>query len=1047
MMRWLVGNSLKIRFLVIASAAGLMYFGMGQLRKMPVDVFPEFAPPLVEIQTVCLGLSAAEVEALVTVPLEQALNGVPGLDIMRSKSVEQLSSVKMIFKPDTDLFRARQVVHERLLVMPTLPTWAAPPVVLPPLSALSRVMKIGVSSKSVSLIDLSMISYWTIRERLLRVPGVANVAIWGERLKMPQVQVVPELLKKHGVTLEEVMTATSDSLDVGMFMFSDGHYIGAGGWIDTPNQRLQVRHVLPLIYKTDELTTPDALGNMPVAVRNGKQLYLKDVAEIVVDHQPMAGDAIINDGPGLLLIVEKFPWGNTLQVTKGVEEALDALRPGLSNIDIDSTIFRPATFIEMSIDNLTRALLLGCLLVVLILASFLFDWRPALISCLAIPLSLMGAVIVLYLRGATINTMVLAGLVIAVGVVVDDAIIDIENIIRRLRQHRKEASKKSTARIILEASLEVRGAIIYATLIDAMTLLPVFFLTGLSGAFFRPLAISYALAVLASLLVALTVTPAMALILLRNAPLEHRGSPLVPWLQRKYETTLARIIRRPRAAYVTVAVTVLAGVVTWPLLGHSLLPSFKERDFLMHWLTKPGTSWPEMNRITIQASKELRSIPGVRNLGAHIGQALIMDEVVGINFGENWVSVDPSVDYDKTVAALQATVNGYPGLFRDVLTFLKERIREVLTGASQAIVVRIYGQDLDVLHSKGNDVKEALKGIDGIVDLHVELHENIPQIEVKLDLAKAQRYGLKPGDVRRAAAVLVAGEEAGDIHTPNKTYDVQVWSIPAARNTLTDIRKLLIDTPGGGHVQLQDVADVRITPTPNVIQHENLKRRLDVRANVRGRDLGSVVADVEARLQKVKFPREYYPELVGEYKERQAAQRSILIFSAVAAAGVFMFLFTSFQSGRLATLSFLTLPMALVGGVLGAYLGDGIISLGSLVGFLTVWGIAARNGIMMINHFQHLERYEGEAFGPALVLRGARERLSPILMTTLATALALVPLVIAGNLPGHEIEHPLAVVVLGGLVTSTLLNLFVVPSLYLRFGSSRKPDTSRPQLA
>jgi len=1045
MMRWILGTSLKFRFLVIAIAAGMMYFGIGQLKHMPVDVFPEFAPPLVEIQTISLGLPAAEVENLVTIPLEQALAGVPGLDVMRSKSVPDLSQVKMIFEPGTDLLLARQMVQERVqLVVPTLPTWAAPPVMLPPLSATSRCMKIGISSKTRSVIDLSMITYWTIRQRLLRVPGVANVAIWGERIQMMQVNVVPELLKKHEVTLDEVMEAVSGALDVGLLQFVDAHVIGTGGWVETPNQRLPVRHILPLIYKSDEVK-PDAMANVVVAVRNGKSLLLKDVAEVVIDHQPMVGEGIVNDGIGLMCIVEKFPWGNTLQVTKGVEAAIDALRPGLPDVDIDTAIFRPATFIEMSIDNLSMALFLGCLLVMLILGAFLFEWRTALISVVAIPLSLMAAMLVLYLKGVTINTMILAGLVIAVGVVVDDAIIDIENIMRRLRQYRKEGSTKSTARIILEGSLEVRGAIIYATLIDAMTLLPVFFMQGLSGAFFKPLALAYALAVLASLLVALTVTPAMAYILLRKAPLDHRGSPIVPWLQRSYEKVLARIIRTPRPAFIAVGVIVLAGLLIWPRLGHTLLPSFKERDFLMHWLTKPGTSWPEMQRISIQSAKELLAIPGVQNLGSHIGQALIMDEVVGMYFAEHWVSVDPKVDYDKTLEKIQTVVDGYPGIYRDVQTYLKERIREVLTGSSEAIVVRTYGYDLDTLRNRADKIKETLTGIPGITDLHVEFHEKIPQIQVKVDLEKAQKYGLKPGDVRRAAATIMAGEEVGDIHIGNRTYDVNVWSVPSARNNLTDIREMLIDKPGGGHVQLQEVADIRVAPTPNVVSHENHKRRLDVRANVKGRDLGSVVDDVEDRLETVEFPLGYFPEVVGEYKEREAAEDSMLAFSAIAALGVFIFLFTAFKSGRLATLSFLTLPSALVGGVLAVYLGDGNVSLGSLVGFLTVLGIAARNGIMMINHFQHLEKYEGETFGPGLVLRGARERLSPILMTTLATGLALVPLVVAGDLPGHEIEHPLAVVVLGGLVTSTLLNLFVVPSLYLRFGKSER--ASGPALA
>ncbi|MHC4800078.1 MAG: efflux RND transporter permease subunit, partial [Planctomycetota bacterium] len=597
MLRWIVGSSLKFRYLVIAIAAGMMYFGIGQLRNMPVDVFPEFAPPLVEIQTPCLGLSPAEVEALVTTPLEEALAGVPGLDVMRSKSVPQLSSVKMIFESGTDLLLARQMVQERVaLVVPALPTWASPPVMLPPLSATSRCMKIGISSDSLSVIDLSMITYWTIRQRLLRVPGVANVAIWGERLEMLQVQVVPELLHKHNVTLKEVMEATADALDVGMFTFSDGHHVGTGGWIDTPNQRLPIRHILPIVYKSDEVT-PDALANVIVAVRNGKPLLIGDLAEVVVDHQPMVGDAIINDGPGLLLIVEKFPWGNTLQVSRGVEEALDALRPGLPNIEIDHEIFRPATFIEMSINNLTTALIIASVLVVLILFAFLFEWRTALISCTAIPLSLMAGAIVLYLRGATINTMVLAGFVIALGAVVDDAIVDVENIVRRLRQYRKEGRGKSfasVARIILEASFEVRHAIIFSTLIEIMALLPVFVMEGLSGAFFQPLAISYSIAIAASTIVALTATPALSLILLRSAPLEKRESPLIRLLHRGYDVVLARIVKTPRPAYITVGVIVLAGLIVLPQLGQELLPSFKERDFLMHWLTKPGTSWPEM---------------------------------------------------------------------------------------------------------------------------------------------------------------------------------------------------------------------------------------------------------------------------------------------------------------------------------------------------------------------------------------------------------------------------------------------------------------------
>jgi len=737
-------------------------------------------------------------------------------------------------------------------------------------------------------------------------------------------------------------------------------------------------------------------------------------------------------------VVDKFPWANTLDTTEGIEGALDELRPGLSGIEIDATIFRPATFIDTAINNLTAALIIGSLLVVVILIAFLFEWRTALISLVAMPLSLMTALLLLHQLGATINVMVLAGLVIAIGVVVDDAIIDIENIWRRLRQHREQGGDASTASIILEASLEVRSAIVHATLMDLVVLMPVFFLGGLTGSFFRPLALSFVLAVMASMLVALTVTPALGLILLRNAPLKGREPPLRRWLQAGYASVLARIIRRPLTAYLTVGVIILAGLVVAPQLGEELLPTFKERDFLTHWITAPGTSHPEESRVTIRGNQELRAIPGVRSVGAHIGQAFLAEEVVGVNFGENWISVDPEADYDETIAAIEETVAGYPGLFHEVETYLKETTEEVLTGTSQPIVVRINGPDLPVLRSKAKEVEQALSDIEGIADLQVDLQVDVPQVEVEVDLEKAQAYGLKPGDVRRAAGVLVSSEEVADVFRDGKTYEVQVWSTPDTRENLASIEELLIDTPSGGQVRLGDLADVRIVPTPNVVQRENQSRRIDVTSGVDGRDVGAVSRDVEEALEGVEFPLGYHAELIGEFSERQAAQNRLLIFGIGSAIGVFLLLGAAFGSWRLAILSFVTLPSALVGGILAAYMAGGILSLGSLVGFLTVFGIAARNGIMLISHFQYLEQHEGEPFGPGLVLRGARERIAPILMTASAAALALVPLVLAGSIPGNEIEHPMAVVILGGLVTSTLLNLFIVPSLYLRFAKGWK---------
>ncbi len=1041
MMRAIVRASLRFRFLVLALAVAMMGYGVAQIPHMPVDAFPEFAPPRVEVQTPCLGLSADEVESLVTVPLEQAFNGLGELDLMRSKSIPDLSSIELLFKPGTDVVRARQLVQERLVtVLTTLPTWAAPPVIIPPVSSTGRVMKIGVSSTSVSLMDLSMVAYWTIRARLLGVPGVANVAIWGERIKMPQVQVDPQRMLAHRVSLDQVMEATADALEVGILQFSKGAVIGTGGGVETANQRLGIRHVLAI-------SSPEGLAQVPMADRrkpDGSPLRLSDVSDVVWDTWPLFGDAVVNDGPGLMLVVEKFPWANTLDVTHGVEESLDLLRPGLPGVDMDPTIFRPADFIQVALDNLTRALVLGCLLVILVIAAFQFQWRTAVISMIAIPLSLMAGALVLYLSGAVINTMILAGFVIAIGVVVDDAIIDVENIVRRLRQARQEGSRRSTASVVLAASLEVRQAIIHATLIDAVVVLPIFFIGGLSGAFFQPMALAYGLAVLASLVVALTVTPAMCLLLLANAPLAPREQPLVRWLQRSYVALLTRIVKRPGPVFAGTAVVVAVGCAVVPQLGESLFPHFKERDFLIHWITKPGSSVTEERRIVSRLSKELRTVPGVRNFGSHIGQALLADELNGVNFGENWISVDPKVDYDETIAAIEAVVYAYPGLFHNVETYLNERIDEVLSGSSQSLVVRIYGPDLGTIHAKAGEVRDSLRSIPGIVDLNVQLQSEVPQIQVQVNLAAAQRHGLKPGDVRRASGTLLAGEEVGDIFRDGKAYDVNVWSTPATRRSLTSIRNLPIDTPDGGQVRLAEVADVRIAPAQSVIYRENDSRRIDVGAEVTDRDLGAVADQVEDRLEHIHFPLGYHAVVLGEYAERQAAQTRLFLFAIGAAVGVFLILLASFERVRLAVLAFLTLPSALVGGLLGVYLTGDVISLGSLVGFLTVFGIAARNQIMLISHYQHLERYEGEAFGSALALRGARERLSPILMTALATALALVPLVMRGDIPGHEIEYPMAIVILGGLLTSSVLNLFVVPSLYLRFGQSRSPGRLEP---
>ncbi|MEX2118520.1 MAG: efflux RND transporter permease subunit [Pirellulales bacterium] len=1027
MLRGLITSSLRQPILVLGLAAALLVGGFRSLGTTPLDVFPEFAPPLVEIQTEAPGLSTEEVESLVTVPLENALNGVPWLKTIRSKSVLGLSSVVLIFQDGTDLSRARQVVQERLGVEASrLPVVARPPVILSPLSSTSRVLKIGMWSDRLTQLEMTELARWTVRPRLMAVPGVANVAIWGQRDRQLQVLVDPERLRAHGVTLDTVVQAAGQAVAV-----------AAGGFVDTPNQRLPLRHA-------GAIREPADLAQAVLDDGRDPPLLLGNVAEVVEGFPPPIGDAVINDRPGLLLIVEKQPWGNTLEVTRQVEAALETLRPALEGIEYDATIFRPATFIERSLANLSRSLLIGCVLVLFVLGLFLYDWRTALISATAIPLSLAAAMVALRWTGATINTMVLAGLVIALGEVVDDAIIDVENISRRLRLNQAAGSPRSAFRVVLDASLEVRSAVVYASLIVMLVFLPVFFLEGLAGAFFRPLAIAYVLAILASLIVALTVTPALCLLLLPGASRARRESPLLGPLKALYGRILPSFIARPRRVLAGGLASIAAALVVLPFMGEEFLPKFQETDFLMHWVEKPGTSLSAMRRITIQASRELRGIPGVRNFGAHIGRAEVADEVVGPNFTELWISLDPRVDYQPTVADVQEVVDGYPGLYRDLLTYLSERIKEVLSGAGASIVVRIYGADLAVLRGKAEEVRRAIAGVPGVADLKVEPQVLVPQLEVRVRPESAALFGLTHGRVRKTVETLVKGSKVGEVYEDQKVFDVTVWGVPGLRRDLAAIRELAIETPAGGYVPLRDVADVAIAPAPNEIKREGASRRIDVTCNVSGRDLGSVSREIEACVGRLRFPRGYHPEFLGEHAARVASRDQILQLSVVALLGIVLLLHSDFRSTRLVLLVLFSLPLALVGGVVGAWVGGGSISLGSLVGLVTVLGIAARNGIMLVSHFRHLEEHEGHPFGPSLVLRGAQERLSPILMTALTAGLALVPLVVAGNRPGHEIEHPMALVILGGLVSSTLLNLLLIPALYARYG---RPWPAQPAAA
>jgi len=1034
-MRGIIGASIKFQFLVITISLVIMVFGVTQLAKMPVDVLPEFLPPYVEIQTEALGLSAKEMEQMITVPMEQdLLAGVAWLDVIHSETVPGLSSILIYFEPGTDLYKARQMVAERLAQSAVgLPNVSKPPTMIQPLSSTSRFMIVGLSSKKLSLIEMSVLARWTIAPRLMGVPGVANVAIWGQRDRQLQVLVDPERLLAKDVLLEQVIQTTGNALWVSPLSYLEASSPGTGGFIDTPNQRLVLWHVLPI-------SSPEDLARVPIEGETG--LSLGDVVEVVEDHQPLIGDAVINENPNLLLVIEKLPEINSLEVTRGVESALEALKPGFPGMEFDATLFRPATFIEMAIANLTRTLVIAAVVMIAILGAFFYNWRKVLISLVAIFLSLIATLVVLYLRGSTLNAMVLAGLVVAIGVIVDDGIVDIEHIFQRLRQNRQQGIPDSTESVILKASVEMRHSFFFATLIILLAVVPIFFMRGISGSLFQPIAISYALAVLAGMAVALTITPALSLFLLSNTQSEQREFRLIPVLQRGYQRILELVIRIPElsGAFIILAA---AGIIVVPFIEQNqLFPSFQETYLTIQLESTPATSLPEMGRIITRISSELRSIPGVQNVGSHIGRAVFGDQVVGINSAELWVTLDLKADHYATVTTIQEVVDGYPGLNGDVGTYLEQVLSQSHLSASDNIILRVYGEDLNILRIEAEKLKQSIAGIKGIVGTSIEEPIEEPTLEIEVDLNVAKNFGIKPGDVRRTAAAMISGLQVGSLFEEQKVFDVVVWGIPEIRNSLTNVQDLLIPKPAGGTVRLGDVADVRIVASPTVIRRDSVSPYLDISVNVKGWNTDAVINDIKEVVKDYSFPLEYHAEVMSDYVAKRESQQRILIAGIVVLIGIFLLLQASTRSWRIAFVTFIIQLAAVGGGILVVFLCDRDFSLVSLFGLFAVLGIGVRNSIVLINHLQYLELDEGKPFGKELILQGSLERVVPILITTLITGLIMLIFIVLGNIPGLEIVYQMAIVILGGLIISTLLTLFALPTLYLRFGFSREPDLS-----
>jgi CzcA family heavy metal efflux pump len=1027
MLRAVIDWSLKFRLLVTVVATVLLFFGISRLHEMPIDVLPEFGPVVVEVQSEALGLSAQEVAEFVTVPLEaDLLSNIPWVDILRSKSVPGLSSIELIFESGTDLLRARQVVQERLSeAVVALPGASKPPQMLQPRSSSTRVLMVGLSSKSLSLIEMSVLARWNIRPRLMGVPGVANVAIWGQREQQLQVLADPKKLNGLKVPLLQVIETTANALWASPLSFVEAAVPGTGGFIDTPNQRIGIQHISPITKPAD--LAQITLGERP-------DLRLSDLATVVEDHQPLIGDAILKKGPGLLLVIEKWPGTSTLEVTRGVEEALAAMAPGLQGIELDSKIYRPATYIEDAIDNLTIVMIVSAILIILVLVGFLFDWRMALIGAVTIPISLIAAAIVIDLLGGTMNLMVLGGLVIALVLIIDDAVIRAYTLRHRLHEAGDAIQPKAV--IIREILAKEYGPLAVATVIILVGLIPLFFLNGTAGAFFPPVALSFAAGLVASSMVAITLTPALAH-LLPVEPRQRQQSRALTATRNGYERLLSRVLAKPVATFAVAGVLLVIGIgVLTQLEQPSLLPAVRERNVLISWDAAPGTSHTEMTRMLSRAVNDLSAISGVDNVGSHVGRAITSDQVVGINSAEIWVSLAPEADYEATVAAIQKSIDAYPGLGKSYSTYPEKKVSQVFTGSAKDVVVRVYGEETGLLREQAEAVKNAMASIKSIVDLEVENAEVEPTIEIKVDLAAAQRLGIKPGDVRRYATTLFSGLQVGSLFEEQKVFEVVVWSTPETRNSVNSVHNLMIDTPGGGFVRLGDVADVRIVANPAVVKRESVSRYLDITANVSGRGLGSVEDEIKTRLKEIRFPIEYHAEIVtdkaGGFRNPRTSILPQVLASAIA---IFLLLQAVVGSWRLAALAFFILPTALVGGAIALAIAGADLSIGSYLGFLAVLGLSIRNGIALISRYLELESANAGKFGDDLVLLGAGDRVAPAVMTAVAGALALLPILFAGSSPGLEVLQPFVIVVLGGLVTLTLLQLFVLPALFVKFWS------------
>lgn len=1008
--------------LVVTAYVVILIVGIFVLRRITLDVLPEFAPPQVVIQTESPGLSPENVETLITFRIEAVVNGTPGVDVVRSKSSAGLSTVIVVFKWGTDIYTARQLVNERLQeAREQFPPGTEAPVMLPITSAVSWLVKFALQSDRVSLLDLRTLCDWDINNRLLAIPGVASVVCMGPGPKQYQVLLSSPKLLQYDITVKNVVEAlreTNQNVPGGFNVVHGQEYVVTG---------------------VGRVTSLDDLKNTIVAEREGVPIPLNLVADVRFGPEFPRGDSAYMGKPAIIATVSKLFGADTLTVTHNVEKALEEIRKTLpQGVRLETQVFRQANFIESSVTNLRRALIEGAIVVTIVVVFFLFNVRASFITLTAMPLSLLMGVLVMSAFGVGINAMTLGGLAVAIGAVVDDAIIDVENIFRRLRENRLRENPDPPLRVVFNASREIRIPIVYATLIILVVFAPIFFFTGVEGRIFTPLGLAFTISLFASLVVSVTLTPVLCSFLLVRGKHRQEGkkeeeSFTVRKMKAGYEKVLIPSLRHPGWLMGIALVLFILSIAMIPFMGTSFLPEFHEGNFILAVQSLPGTSLDESMRLGYLITQKLRKYPEVVSVSQRAGRAELDEDAMPPNFME----MDIQLRYGKRdpealIHAIREDLEKIPGVGINLGQFIAHRLDEVLSGIRAQIAIKIYGTDLDQLLAKGQQVEQIMAGIKGVTDLQLEQQIRVPEIRINVNREHAARHGLNAGDVLEVAQIAFNGEHVSKVIEGQKSFDLFVWFDETSRRDTQAMRGVLIDGHKDFKIPLSQVAEVAFENRPYFINRERVQRRIAVQANVVGRDLGTVIAEAQDKIGKqVSLPAGYFVEYGGQFESQQEATRILLSYGAIAIVVIFLLLYKAFNSARASLLVLANLPLALIGGVLAIYFSGGIMSIPSLIGLISVFGIAARNGIILVSHYHNL-RVEGLS-REEVVVQGSRDRLAPVLMTAAAAALGLLPLLF-GDIAGKELERPMAHVILGGLFTSTVLNMLIVPVLYSRYG-------------